>query len=95
MASSSETADNFVLLKVIYFLKIVNLKDGQFLKVLVKVYIRYIIIVLHNPYPNGLMYSCMAKKTTVKFQDSQDIGSNMDLHLLFIHFSFKLLKFLN
>ena len=37
LVSSSKAADNFVLLKVINFIKMVNFKEGQLLKVLVKV----------------------------------------------------------
>ena len=37
MVPSSKAADNFVFLKVIYFIKMVNLKEGQILNVHVKV----------------------------------------------------------
>ena len=38
LVSSSKKADNFVFLKLIYFIKIMNLKDGQ-------------LLLLNNPYP--------------------------------------------
>ena len=41
-SSPSKAADSFVFLEVMYFIKIVNLKDGQFL-------------LLNNPYQNGMM----------------------------------------
>ena len=60
----------------------VNLKEGQLLKLLVKVLTRYIIIaIIHTQM--GWCYSCMAKRTAEKLQNSQDIGSNVGLDLLF------------
>ena len=55
MVSSSKTADNFVFLKVIYFITIVNLKNEQLLKIFVKDNIRCIISALNIRYLNGLM----------------------------------------
>ena len=56
LVSSSKVADNFVFLKVMYFIKIVHLKDGQ-------------LLLLNYPYPNGMSYSCTAKRTAEKLQE--------------------------